>query len=362
MQRAFLAVLAAVVLLVAPAAAAAAPSVDGIGARAVDADGKPIDSAYFVAVRNAGSKFVGHVAVTNSGKQFARLYVDPVDAVTSTRGGTVFAARDAPKKEVGNWITPSKRLLRLDPGDEKIVSFEVRVPEDARPGDHVGGITIQPLRTDTTGGQFTIKQVLRVAIATQIRVRGATKEQLDPKVLRLEAVRGSEIPALYVTLANNGDLLCRPTLTATLRRDGGAVSTERREVDTILARTSIDYPLYWPRGLQEGEYEAQVRTTGCGAPGESTATVALSDDLSGTTPPATTGVVPTPEDDAGGFPTWVAVAGGVLLALVLLGLGWWLARRSARRERERLLRELRRRDAERAPEAAPPRGERPPEA
>lgn len=345
------AVVTAMAFVLVPATTQAAPSVDGIGARAVDATGKPIDSAYFVAERNAGSKFVGHIAVSNDGKRFARLYIDPVDAVTSTRGGTVFASRDVPKKDVGTWITPSKRLLRLDPGDTKIVSFEVRVPDDARPGDHVGGVTVQPLRTDTSGGQFTIKQVLRVAIATQIKVRGQTREELNPKVLRLEAIRGSEIPALYVTLANDGDLLCKPALTAVLRPEDSEVraETERRDVDTILARTSIDYPLYWPRGLKEGKYVATVRTSGCGAAKESTATVELNRDLSGTTPPATTGPAPDldPEDD--GIPTWVLITGGALLALVLLFLGWWLARRSARRERERLLSELRRRDEQQPP-------------
>lgn len=349
MRRLLLAIVAAIAWSVAPTLAVAAPSVDGIGARAVDANGKPIDTAYFVAERNRGSKFVGHVAVSNDGKRFARLYVDPVDAVTSTRGGTVFAARDAPKKDVGTWITPNKRLLRLDPGDTKIVRFEVRVPEDARAGDHVGGITVQPLRTDTSGGQFTIKQVLRVAIATQIKVRGKTREELNPTVLRLEAIRGSEIPALYVTLANAGDLLCRPTLTAVLRPEDSKVSTEteRREIDTILARTSIDYPLYWPRGLEEGKYEATVRTSGCGAAKTSTVPVELDRDLSGTTPPATTGIVPDVDDGEDAIPTWLLVGGGIALALVLLFLGWWLARRSAKRERERLLRELRQRDEQR---------------
>lgn len=352
MRAVVVAAFAVIALAFAPVGAQAAPSVDGIGARAVDATGKPLDTAYFVAERNAGSKFVGHIAVSNDGKRFARLYVDPVDAVTSTRGGTVFASRDAPKKDVGTWITPSKRLLRLDPGDTKIISFEVRVPEDARPGDHVGGVTVQPLRTDTSGGQFTITQVLRVAIATQIKVRGRTTEALNPKVLRLEAIRGSEIPALYVKLANDGDLLCRPAMTAVLRPEDSEVSTEteRRDIDTILARTSIDYPLYWPRGLKEGKYEATVRTSGCGAAKESRATVELNRDLSGTTPPATTGPAPDFGDEDDGIPTWVLIAGGALLALVLLFVGWWLARRSARRERERLLRELRRRDEQQPPQ------------
>lgn len=347
-----LALVAAIALVAVPTAAHAAPSVDGIGARAVDSTGKPIDTAYFVAERNAGSKFVGHIAVSNDGKRFARLYVDPVDAVTSTRGGTVFASRDAPKKDVGTWITPSKQLLRLDPGDTKIVSFEVRIPDDARPGDHVGGVTVQPLRTDTSGGQFTIKQVLRVAIATQIKVRGKTTEALNPEVLRLEAIRGSQIPALYVKLANDGDLLCRPTMTAVLRPEDSEVAseTERRELDTILARSSIDYPLYWPRGLKEGKYEATVRTTGCGPAKESRQTVELNRDLSGTTPPATTGPAPAFDgDDDDGVPTWLLIGGGVVLALALLFAGWWLARRSARRERERLLRELRRRDRDEPP-------------
>ena len=312
----------------APVAAQGAPAVDGISARAVDASGKSIGRAYFVERRNAGSKFVGHIAISNSGKTFARLYVDAVDAVTSNRGGTVFAPRDAPDKSVGAWITPSKKLIRLDPGDEKIVAFTVDIPEDAYPGDHVGGVAIEPLRRKTTGGQFAVTQVLRVAIATQIRVRGPVQRNMQPKVLRLEAVRGSQIPALFIRLDNKGDLLCRPTLTATLYKDEKLLSSEKRDVDTILSRTAIDYPLYWSNGLKKGKYQAAVRTEGCGKAVETQADVELKDDLSGTTAPATTGVVPEPEGED--LPTWAQIALAALIALVLLGLGFWLAKRSGR--------------------------------
>ncbi|MBJ7470818.1 MAG: DUF916 domain-containing protein [Solirubrobacteraceae bacterium] len=325
--------LALLFLASAAPAAHAAPAVDGISARAVDADGKSIGRAYFVEERNPGSKFVGHIAISNSGKTFARLYVDAVDAVTSNRGGTVFAPRDADDKSVGAWITPSKKLIRLDPGDTKTVSFTVDIPEDARPGDHVGGVAIEPLRRKTTGGQFAVTQVLRVAIATQIKIRGETTRELVPTVRKLEAIPGSEIPALTIQLANNGDLLCKPTLTATLYQDDQVLSSEKRNVDTILARTAIDYPLYWPRGLSEGTYTAAVRTEGCGKAMETQAEVKLDRTLSGTTPPARTGPVPEPPGEP--MPTWLIIAIAVLAALLLLAAGFWLARLAARRERER---------------------------
>ncbi len=313
--------------------ASAAPSVEGISARPVDAAGKPIGQAYFVEERNAGSKFVGHLSISNSGKRFARLYVYAVDAVTSTRGGTVFAPRDQPDKAVGKWITPNKTLIRLDPGDTKVVSFTVDIPADAFPGDHVGGVAIEPLRREKTGGQFSVTQVLRVAIATQIKIRGATQQAFKPTILHLKAIAGSQVPALTVRLANDGDLLCKPQLTATLSQGGQPLSTENRDVDTILARTSIDYPLLWPRGLKAGTYTAVVRTQGCGKSAEVQSEVTLKSDLSGKTKPATTGVVSAPSEE--GVPTWVFVVGGVLAAIALLTLGWWLARLSARRERDR---------------------------
>ncbi len=345
--KARLALLFAASLMAAGApAATAAPSVDGISARAVNADGQSYGKAYFVERLDGGDTFTGHIAISNSGKQFARLYVDAVDGVTSNRGGIVFAPRDAADKDVGAWIAPEKKLIRLDPGDEKIVPFTVKVPEDAFAGDHVGGLAIEPLRRATTGGQFSVTQVLRVAIAMQVRVRGDVKRELVPKVMNLKAIPGSEIPALTIRLANNGDLLCRPTLTATLYQNDQPLSSEKRDIDTILARSAIDYPLYWPRGLKAGTYMAAVRTQNCGKSRETQAEVKLERDLSGTTPPARTGVV---QEGSGeeGLPTWALVALGALIALVLLGLGWWLARRSGRKQtdREREL-ELRERELE----------------
>lgn len=352
-----------VVLLLAPLAlllsslsapASAAPAVDGISARAVDASGKSIGTAYFVEERNPGSKFVGHLSISNSGKTFTRLHIDAVDAVTSTRGGTVFAPRDDPDKTMGAWMKPDKDLIRLEPGQSRTVAFTVTIPPDARPGDHVGGIAIEPLRRATSGGQFAVTQVLRVAVATQIRVRGTANKALTPKVLRLEAITGSEVPALYVKLANDGELLCKPTLTATLYQDGQPLSSEKREIDTILARSSIDYPLYWPRGLKAGTYDAAVRTEGCGKAVQTQAEVKLANDLSGQTKPGVTG--PAPEPPSEPTPTWIYIVGGILLLLILLAAGWWLSRRAARRARERLLAELR--DEDRGDERRAERGQR----
>jgi hypothetical protein len=326
-------------LLAAAPAAVAAPAVDGISARAVDADGQPLGHAFFVEHRNPGSKFVGHIAISNAGKRFARLYVDPVDALTSDRGGTVFAARDAAKKGVATWMSVDKQLIRLDPGDTKTIAFTVRVPGDATPGDHVGGVAVQPLRDRTTGGQFSVTQVLRVAIATQVVVRGPAEKALTPKVLRLEAIAGSEVPALYIRLANVGQLLCQPTVTATLYQDGQPLSSEKRDVDTILAGKTIDYPLYWPRGLRAGKYQAAVRTEKCGKTQETQADVELARDLSGTTPQATTGLAPAEPGD--GFPTWAIIVLGVAGVAILLFLVWFVSRRAARKEREKLLAELR---------------------
>lgn len=309
--------------------AAGAPALDGISARPVDDAGQSTGEPYFEEVRAPGELVMRRLAIKNAGARSARLWIDAVDASTGSRGGTAFAHRDAPDRAVGKWIRPSKNLLQLPAGEERLVTVALRVPADARPGDHVGGVAIEPLRRATSEGQLAVTQVLRVVIAAHIRVRGTSQRSLVPKVLRLERTSGSKVPALSVRLTNRGDRLCKPVLVVELSQRGSLVSAERRQLDTVLPQSTIDFPVYWPRGLRPGRYDATVRTTDCGEARQDRRVVKLAGDAAGATiaaSAATAAVGPGP--GGGGVPVWASVA-LVLLAVVLLlaALRWRAVRR-----------------------------------
>jgi Bacterial protein of unknown function (DUF916) len=304
-----------------------APLLGGFSARALGADGEVTPKTYFELEMEPGESFDGRILVTNAAGGFTRLRVDSVDGLTGQTSGTVYANRTDPREETSRWIRPAKEALRLDGRSSRSLAFHVHVPDDATPGDHVGAVAFQRILNPKKDGGFSVRQVLRVAVAVQIKVAGPAEARLELGAISLKALGGTQIPAVNVELKNTGALLCRPSLTVTLASDGEKRGTVNRQLDTILAGDTIDYPLPWPKPLQAGTYDVTAATTGCGQPAQTKATVELASALRGSTnsPGLDASML---EDEGSGTPWW-AVALGVLGAL---GLGFFLARRTGRKD------------------------------
>lgn len=305
----------------------AAPQLGGFSARALDENGQVTPQTFFELKLKPGEVFNGQILVSNASEDFVRLKVDSVDGLTGQTSGTVYANRTDPRAETSRWIRPKKRALRLDGGGSRTLRFRLRVPDDARPGDHVGAVAFQRILNPKKEGNFSVRQVLRVAVAIQIRVEGPAEPRLEIGKLSLKALGGTQIPSLGIELKNTGQLLCRPALTVDLVQGDTALGQVSKQLDTILAGDTIDFPLPWPRPLEAGTYRATVATTGCGAPARTTAEVELADTLRGTTG-APGPDVSMLDDDDDGLPVWALVLG----ILAALGLGFFLARRTGRRE------------------------------
>lgn len=304
-----------------------APQLGGFSARALDADGNVTPQTYFDLKLRAGESYDGEILVTNAAQDSVRLKVDSVDGLTGQTSGTVYANRTDDRLETSRWIRPKKKVLRLDSGGSRRLRFHLEVPDDARPGDHVGAVAFQRILKPKKEGDFSVRQVLRVAVAVQIRVEGPAEAQLEIGKLSLKPLGGTQIPSLGIELKNTGQLLCRPSLTVFLARGGEDQGKVTKQLDTILAGDTIDFPLPWPRPLDAGTYDATVQTNGCGAPAKVTASVELADTLRGTTgaPGPDTAAL---ADDERGLPWWALV----LAILAALGLGFFLARRTGRSE------------------------------
>lgn len=305
-----------------------APQLGGFSARALGEDGQVTPQTYFELKLRPGESFDGDILVTNASKDFVRLKVDSVDGLTGQTSGTVYANRTDDRLETSRWIRPKKKALRLDGASSRKLGFHLHVPDDARPGDHVGAVAFQRILNPKKEGNFSVRQVLRVAVAIQIRVEGPASPRMEIGKLSLKALGGTQIPSVGIELKNTGQLLCRPALTVSLSQDGTGLGEVSKQLDTILAGDTIDFPLPWPKPLKAGTYEATAATTGCGQPAKVTATVELADTLRGTTG------APGPDvsmlDDEDGLPWW-ALALGIAAAL---GLGFLLARRTSHKDDE----------------------------
>ena len=303
-----------------------APSLGGFSARALDDDKQPMVQTYFTVERNAGSKFVGHLQVTNSSDKPARLHLYGVDGLTGTTSGTVYSNMDDPKREVGRWIKPERSIVRLAPKSSTIVDFTVRIPEGVEPGDHVGGVALESVDKPKSEGNFAVTEIIRVAVAVQVRIRGAAGTSMEITNLGLQALPGTQLPSVTVGIKNTGRLLCKPKLAVTLAQGDNTLGTLTRDLDTILPGKEIPYPLAWGTALPAGTYNANVNLSGCGPASTKSAQLELTSDLEGT--PANPGTNLKQAEDEQGIPWWVLV----LVAIAALVGGYFLARRGRNKD------------------------------
>ena len=146
---------------------------------------KPDSRPHFSFGVTPGASLSDHVAVLNYSAKPLSLQLYATDAINTSNGG--FGLLPATTKPVGAgaWITlPVATATVRVPAQTKqgpgqvIVPFELKVPTNASPGDHVGGI-VASLRTEghnSTGQNVILEQ--RVATRLFIRVAGTLAPKL----------------------------------------------------------------------------------------------------------------------------------------------------------------------------------------
>lgn len=329
-----IAAVAAALLAIAPASTVAAttptPALSHLSAQPVAPGGQPTGSPYFDVTRNAGSRYVGRLAIRNTSRKAVAVHLGAVDGTTSVTSGTVFPARSVHPHAAGAWISLPTDALTIPAHAKVTVRFGVRVPTTAQPGDHVGGVIVEPVRAAHIDGAASVTRIVRLAIAVRVRVRGTAHAELGVGAPRLgRDADAAATPVLTAPLTGGGTLMCKPVLTATLSRHGAIVSAERRALDTVLPGAALDYEVRWGRPLADGTYDAEVRAEGCGTPVVSRAPVVLGGRAAADDHPTRTvaGI------DASSRP---AQFGALAALLAIFGsVGWWLARGPLRARRER---------------------------
>ncbi|MBO9534845.1 MAG: DUF916 domain-containing protein [Solirubrobacteraceae bacterium] len=329
LTRALVIAVAAVAAAAAPATAVAAPAIGGISAHPVTLDGRalPDDTAFIAVERPAPSQFTTSIEVSNASDRAIPVRIAAVDTTTSENGGTAFLATDSPRSGAGAWISPGRQALTLGADSTTRLDFKVRVPVGAEPGDHVGGIVIEPVRRVRLDSTADITRIVRVAMAVQVTVPGKASREVGVSRLRFTRDEAGGPPTVSVQLANTGARLCRPALTATFSTDGRVRTSERRRVDTLLPDTAVDYALRWSRKVPDGTYDLQVRTEGCGAP--SAVHENLTIDTAGNVRVAS--ATPALEPRVTGRSDTIQLIGLGAVLFAAAATGWSLARRRPRR-------------------------------
>ena len=131
---------------------------------------KPDNRGYFDFGAGAGGRIFDHVAIINYSTQTITLILRPVDAVNTPQGGFAALPINQRSTDIGTWIALPKADLTvvLPPRTDLIVPFEVEVPANASPGDHIGVLTATLVSSVVGKGQ---KVTLLQTLGTRVFLR-----------------------------------------------------------------------------------------------------------------------------------------------------------------------------------------------
>jgi hypothetical protein len=175
---------------------------------------------------NPGGRLEDGLVVVNHGTAPLHLAVYAADAFTAEGGGLDLVGKDAKSTAVGAWVRTDRPDVTVGPGESVEVPFTVTLPDNAAPGEYMGGIVTSP--TQAGDGNR------RLGIRIRLRVGGRLRPSLTVDDLR---VSYSGTPNPFGT----GDA----TVTYTIHNTGNAVLAARQEV-------SMSGPFGWS-GVRAGQ-------------------------------------------------------------------------------------------------------------
>lgn len=245
--------LAAFAAIAAPASAQQDSDPLGFAIEAVDHE------SHFVLGAEPGSEVTGALRVRSTSEEDHSVFLRSTDVGTAATGGLDYGETGARPRGVGRWISLERTRLVVPAGGSVEVPFTARLPRDARPGDHFGGIVAygQPPPSVQAGdSRLRVRSVSRLAIAVQMIVPGPGRRELES--------RGAEIritptgATLELRLASLGNELI-PETTGRLAVFQGErrLFGQRTRIDAFVPETEIGYPVPWEGRPVEGTYRVR---------------------------------------------------------------------------------------------------------
>lgn len=266
----------------------------------------------------------------------ARTYA--ADVYSIVNGGFGAALFGAQPSGVARWVSYPTQELRLKPGGNMKVDFEVRVPKETPPGQYLTSLVAENVEpVQDSSGSVAINQVNRVATAIAIDVPGAHHPALQIGAVSYKFAAGVSFVSFGV--ANPGNVHLKPAGEFVLRNPGQTeIVRTGVTMDSVYAGNDTLLEVRLAQPLGPGDYCAELRLTDAATKaGDSTsclpftvtaAAVAVDSGGAGTQPlPAVQAAIAAAADGPA-LPL-------VIIAILLLFAGLLLLLRRRRRQRRR---------------------------
>ncbi|MGW7436683.1 WxL protein peptidoglycan domain-containing protein [Streptomyces sp. NPDC054849] len=278
------------------------------------------DRAYFFHQGAAGTSLSDSVTILNSSDRELTFQVFATDAVNTPSGGAfALLPVETKPKDVGAWIAlapESSRTVTVPPKGRKDIPFTVRVPADATPGDHVGGIVALGTAVEGVQQEGRVQVGVKRSVGARLyfRVPGPVTAGLSVEEVRVSRsapllpwIEDARATVSYA-LVNRGNVVVEPRVTVSAEGLFGREVLNRPARDlrlTLLPGQRVELTEPWPDAPQSDWVSVKV-TAGAAAHPH---------------------LVAQSETDFIAVP-WPAV--GLFLVLAGAGVTWWVLRRRRR--------------------------------
>lgn len=209
---------------------------------------------YFVIEAEPGDTLSDAVEVFNEGARPVDVRLAAVDATTAQLGGVDYAPSESRPRATAKWLRLGRTSVTVAPGENRVVPFDVEVPQDAPPGTSLAGIAVwTPEPESKTEGLATVAVQTRRVVAVQVELPGP-----DAPALEIDGVTAVPRPDglyLQVDLRNTGHGFAQGT--GTIELDDGF--SHEFALDKVVPGTGIGYPIKWSaRAPSDGAYAVSV--------------------------------------------------------------------------------------------------------
>ena len=297
----------------------ASPNKDGV----VVPDQRP----YLYYAGAPGSTITDHVAIVNYGLKPIAATVYSVDARNDASGGFALLTGQEKSTDAGTWTSVSSKRLTLTIAGRTtaknlqqsygfvVVPVTIKIPADATPGDHVGGLLVSVVTAGTSNQGANVQLDQRVGTRMFVRVAGLLEPRLSIENLTatysgtLNPV-GQGSATVSFTVANRGNVKLGGRITVDVSGLlGRSTSIDLKDLQLLLPGNSVNVTATVP------DVAPQLRNT---------ATVTL------TPLKLTADADPALPDISGSTSFWAIPWALLALMLLALLLGWYLWRRRHR--------------------------------
>jgi hypothetical protein len=228
-----------------------------------------------------GKAYADSVTVANYTSAPLDFHIYASDAINTPGGGLSLRPRTAVQQDIGSWIHLPYSTLRVAAHAAIGVPFTIIPPQEATPGDHVGGIVAEDIQgTASKSGSAPVTVVQAVGVRVYGNVvgplhPGLALPQMSVSVDQSIATEFSSSVDARVTfhVHNSGNTVLSPMATVRLSSPLGTAATKRFLVNEILPGNSLGYSLRFSGLTTYGHLRVEVSVVGKGAKTSSASTV-----------------------------------------------------------------------------------------